>query len=100
MKHLPLTVMALAVFLVSAGCGTTGKDFNEAGFQKIVNGTTTKQELKYLFGPPFKTGVQNGRETWTYEFNEYRLFGSNRTKDISIVFNPDGTVKSHQFMTN
>ena len=100
MKTLMSYVLALGMLFFFGGCGTTGKNFNSAGFQKIVNGTTTKEEVKYLLGPPFKTGIQNGNETWIYEYNEYRLIGANKSKDITIDFNPDGTVKSHQFMSD
>ena len=53
-----------------------------------------------MFGSPFKRGVQNGYKTWTYEYNFYNALGNNITKDIIIVFNQSGIVKSHQMMTN
>ena len=82
------------------GCGTTGKNFNESLHKNIVVGTTTHKEIQAMFGSPFKKGIQNGYKTWTYEYNFYNALGNNITKDIIIVFNQSGVVKSHQMMTN
>ena len=53
-----------------------------------------------MFGSPFKNGVQNGYPVWTYEYNFYNSLGSDITKDMVIVFDHRGVVKSHQMMTN
>jgi hypothetical protein len=90
----------MAVMLFVYGCGTTGRNFNESLYKNIVAGTTTHREIKTMFGPPFKKGVQNGYKTWTYEYNFYNALGNNITKDLIIVFTQGGVVKSHQMMTN
>ena len=96
---LVLNILLLAnLFFI--GCGTTGKNFNESLHKNIVVGTTTHKEIQAMFGSPFKKGVQNGYKTWTYEYNFYNALGNNITKDIIIVFNESGIVKSHQMMTN
>ena len=96
---LVLNILLLASLLF-IGCGTTGKNFNESLHKNIVAGTTTHKEIQAMFGSPFKRGVQNGYKTWTYEYNFYNALGNNITKDIIIVFNQSGIVKSHQMMTN
>ena len=93
-------IWIFGVLLLFSGCGTTGKDFDDSRIQKIVNGISNKNEIKVLLGEPFKIGVQNGFETWTYEYNEYNMIGPSRSKDAIIVFTPDGIVKSHQYMVN
>ena len=90
----------LLTSLLFIGCGTTGKNFNESLHKNIVVGTTTHKEIQAMFGTPFKKGVQNGYKTWTYEYNFYNALGNNITKDIIVVFNQSGVVKSHQMMTN
>ena len=96
---LVLNILLLAnLFFI--GCGTTGKNFNESLHKNIVVGTTTHKEIQAMFGSPFKKGIQNGYKTWTYEYNFYNALGNNITKDIIIVFNESGIVKSHQMMTN
>lgn len=95
-----LNIILLTGVLFVCSCGTTGKNFSESLYKNIVVGTTTHKEIQAMFGPPFKQGVQNGFKTWTYEYNVYKALGNNITKDIIIVFNEGGVVKSRQMMTN
>lgn len=85
---------------MGAGCGTAGKNFDESKISKIVNGTTHRGEIVKMFGQPFKTGIQNGQPVWVYEYNRYNSLDSDKSKDLIIVFGPDGVVQSHQFMSN
>jgi len=82
------------------GCGTVGKEFDESLYANIVKGTTTHKDIRTMFGPPFKTGVQNGDSVWTYEYNYVNTFGTDIIKDMIIVFSKNGVVKSHQLMTS
>lgn len=95
-----LKIIILSVLFFAAGCGTAGKNFNESLYENIVKGTTTQQEIHAMFGAPFKKGVQNGFSVWTYEYNYYNSLGNNIMKDMVIVFDQRGVVKSHQMMTN
>tara|TARA_Y100001960_G_scaffold97985_1_gene105343 strand:- start:1115 stop:1450 length:336 start_codon:yes stop_codon:yes gene_type:complete len=88
----------LTLFLLA--CGTVGKEFNESLYANIVKGTTTQKEIGIMFGPPFRKGIQNGDHVWTYEYNYVNAFGTDTIKDMIIVFNKNGVVKSHQLMTN
>ena len=93
----------LATIILAAlisGCGTAGKNFDESLYSNIVKGTTTHKEVKAMFGPPFKKGIQNGYPVWTYEYNYVNSFGSDIMKDMIIVLQKNGVVKSHQLMTN
>jgi len=93
-----LALMLLTIFFL--GCGTIGKDFDESLYANIVKGTTTHKEILSMFGSPFKKGIQNGYPVWTYEFNSVNSFQTDIIKDMIIVFEKNGVVKSHQFMTN
>jgi len=95
-----LNIILFAGLLLFYGCGTIGENFNESLYKNIVSGTTTHKEIQLMFGPPFKKGIQNGDKVWTYEYNTYNSLGNDTTKDMVIVFTPDGVVKSHQMMTN
>ncbi len=88
----------LVLFL--SACGTVGKEFNESLYANIVKGTTTHKEIRIMFGPPFRKGVQNGEHVWTYEYNYVNAFGTDIIKDMIVVFDKNGVVKSHQLMTN
>ena len=85
--------------LVLGGCGC-GKNFNESKTENFSNGVTTQVEAKMIFGKPFKTGIQNGQPVWVYEHNRYYLIKDDTSKDLVIVFDPNGVVQSHQFMTS
>lgn len=95
-----LNIILLTILLFAFGCGTAGKDFDESLYKNIAVGTTTHNDIQSMFGPPFKKGVQNGSRVWTYEYNLYNSLGSDINKDMIIVFDQNGVVKSHQMMTN
>lgn len=97
-RFLPIGIL-LAILAVT-GCGTSGKEFNEALYDSIENGHTTQEEVESMFGQPFKKGVQNGKEIWVYEHDKYRLIGKDTSKDMVIVFNDSGVVETHQFMSS
>ena len=96
-----LMIIVMISILTFVGCGgTVGKKFNTYKIESIVNGTTTQTEIENIFGKPFKTGIQNGKPIWIYEYNRYNLLKDETSKDLIIVFGPSGVVQSHQFMSN
>ena len=95
-----LSIGILLAVLAATGCGTSGKEFNEVLFDSIKNGHTTQEEVESMFGHPFKRGFQKGKEVWIYEYNKYRAFGTDTSKDMVFVFDNSGVVDTHQFMTS
>ena len=97
-----LNIRLAGTFLILflSACGTVGKEFDEMLYANIVKGTTTHKEIRAMFGPPFKKGIQNGDPVWTYEYNHVNTFGPDIIKDLIIVFGKNGVVKSHQLMSN
>ncbi|MFQ5483146.1 MAG: outer membrane protein assembly factor BamE [Nitrospinaceae bacterium] len=95
----PLAILIIGAWLL-AGCGTVGKEFDMALTKAVVNGQTTKQEVRSMFGKPFKTGIQNGEEIWIYERSQYSVMGNDFSKNLIVVFNPQGIVSSHQIMAS
>ena len=93
-------IIFLEIILILAGCGTVGENFNASKAKNIVNGISTREDIKIMFGKPFKTGVQNGKPVWVYEHNYYHLINDNASKNLIIVFGPNGVVQSHQFMAS
>jgi hypothetical protein len=91
----------LAAFLIcTTGCITIGKDFNSSDLGWLHSNTTGKSEIYRNLGEPFRTGVDQGKITWTYGYYRYRVFGETCTKDLIIYYNPDGTVSSYTFNTS
>lgn len=89
--------LALATTL---GCVTLGTNFPTASVSRIEKGISTKKEIRRAFGEPFRTGVDNGYESWTYVYNRWTPFGQTRSKDLYVVFNKDGTVRAYTFNSN
>lgn len=96
-----MRALALALLLTAAaGCVTLGENFPSASTAKIEKGVSTKKQIRRAFGEPFRTGVDNGFESWTYVYNRWTPFGKTRSKDLYIVFNKDGTVRAYTFNSN
>jgi len=93
-------IIFIGIILISNGCGTAGKSFDTSTARTILNGTTTRSEIKKIFGEPFKTGVQNGQPVWTYENHHYSILSDDTSEDLIIIFSSDGIVQSHQFMSS
>ncbi|MGC9324769.1 MAG: hypothetical protein ACP5G0_08505 [Desulfomonilia bacterium] len=85
--------------LLSAGCATVGRDFPDRRVSEIELKATTQDEIRAMFGPPWRTGIEDGQPTWTYGIYRYRLLGQTSTKDLVIRFNRQGIVTSYTFNT-
>ena len=93
-------VIVVGIILISNGCGTAGKSFNTSKVESIVNGITTRSDIKIMFGEPFKIGIQNGQPIWVYEDHYYSIIREETSKDLIIIFSHDGIVQSYQFMSS
>lgn len=89
-------VSALSV----TGCFTVGRNFTSTPVKSIEKGVSTKADVQKSFGDPFRTGLDDGYESWTYVYNRWMPFSMTRSKDLYIVFNKDGTVRSYTFNSN
>lgn len=100
MKRFTPIAVFLTGWLLLSGCGTVGNDFDLDLARSIVNGQTTQKDVADMFGPPFKTGVQNGHPIWIYEKNKYKAMGNDESKNLIVEFDESGVVRSHQIMSN
>lgn len=98
-RILRLAVVFAAVAAVAGGCATVGHEFPSSGVSEIRMGQTTQQQVKALFGDPWRTGVEDGRPTWTYGRYRYKLFGETQTKDLIVRFDEQSRVHSYTFST-
>jgi SmpA / OmlA family len=84
--------------LILVGCATVGREFPVGPVATLKVGQTTQQEVRQLFGEPWRTGVEDGRKTWTYGHYHYSAFGPAQTRDLVIRFDQDGEkVASYTF---
>jgi outer membrane protein assembly factor BamE (lipoprotein component of BamABCDE complex) len=106
-------MMAFACLMV--GCASVGNETLRAESEssvkgKVVEGKTTKSEVKSMFGSPLKTSfTDGGLEIWTYEFSKVsadavsyipivNLFGataSGTKKELVVMFNKDSVVQRY-----
>ena len=93
-------IILVGIILLPGGCGTAGKSFDTSKVESIVNGTSTRSDIKKIFGEPFKTGIQNGQSVWVYEDHHYSIIREGASKDLIIIFSPNGIVQSYQFMSS
>jgi hypothetical protein len=103
MKHkigfLEVLCAGLAFWFLTGGCATVGRDFPAARVPEISLGQTTQRQVRDLFGPPWRVGIEDGGRVWTYGKYRYRLFSPASTQDLVIRFNDQGVVSSYTYNT-
>lgn len=97
-RHLKLVGFAL-LLAVMVGCAAAGREFATHNVDQIRVGETTRADIQGLFGEPWRTGVEDGKRTWTYGKYRWSAFGDAETTDLVVRFNSDGTVSSYVFNT-
>jgi len=96
-----LKKVAVAGMLASlVGCATVGHNFNVAGVTELKIGETAKADVLELFGEPWRTGVEDGRETWTYGYYKYSAFTDAKTRDLVVRFDKNNKVVSYTFSSS
>jgi outer membrane protein assembly factor BamE (lipoprotein component of BamABCDE complex) len=83
--------------LALSACLTVGREFPSDRVGQLQIGKTTRDDVHRIFGEPWRTGVEDGRRTWTYGHYRYSLFGPAETQDLVIRFDPKGVVASYTF---
>ena len=79
------------------GCVTYGRDFGTTPVKNIQPNVTTQKEIFSYFGEPVRKGLDSGNETWTYSYHTYQIGQLVDSKELYVVFNKDGTVRSYSF---
>lgn len=90
-------ILGLVVFAL--GCFSVGSAFPTHKVSKIQIGKTTQDQVRSDFGAPWRTGLEDGDETWTYGRYVYGLGAPARTADLKIRFDRRGVVSSYTFST-
>jgi hypothetical protein len=98
LRNLLLGLVAI-VMLFSVSCATVGRDFPVDRVSDIRIGETTQKEIRAIFGPPWRVGIEDGQRTWTYGKYRYRAFRAASTQDLVIRFNERDVVASYTFNT-
>jgi outer membrane protein assembly factor BamE (lipoprotein component of BamABCDE complex) len=88
-----------SAIIFSAGCATVGHDFPVDQVKQIQIGQTTKEEIRTMFGEPWRVGLEDGLETWSYGQYKYQMFSEKDAKDLVVRFAGDEVVESYTFNT-
>ncbi len=90
---------AVCGLIILSSCATIGREFPVARVSDIRMGETTQNDVKEMFGPPWRVGIEDGLRTWTYGKYRYRLFGRASTEDLVVRFDSKNIVTSYTFNT-
>ena len=95
-KALTTLMLLAALSLPVTGCmPSVGRAFPVKQVRQIEIGSTTKFEIRQMFGDPWRTGIEDGFRTWTY--GEYSM---KMTRDLVIRFDDKSVVKSYSFSSS
>lgn len=100
--HGRLRAKAAALAFVAsllAACATAGREFPDSEVPKIRIGQTTQSQIRSMFGLPWRTGLENGQETWTYGRYRYSILAPESTSDLVVRFDATGEVVSYSYST-
>ena len=100
MKRVVVYLLFMFAVTTLAGCATMGNDFPGGYASTIVVSQTTRAEVENILGTPFRTGLDSGHPTSTYLFYRVGLFNQPVTKDLTVTYAPDNTVKSYSYNSN
>ena len=89
--------LVLMVSCLGTGCLSVGHEFPVEPVRKIEIGTTTREDVRGMFGEPWRTGIEDGERTWTYGCYRYSLFAEAATRDLVVRFDARGVVTSYTF---
>ncbi|MEN8262123.1 MAG: outer membrane protein assembly factor BamE [Nitrospirota bacterium] len=94
-----LILVSTSLIMLIAGCATVGQDFPTSRVSDIKIGQTTQNDIRSMFGSPWRVGIEDGQRTWTYGKYGYGLFTEKNAKDLLIRFDDNGIVASYTFST-
>ncbi len=94
-------VLVTVLTLGLAACASVlsvGREFPSPPRDAIRAGTTTKADLVKLFGEPTEVGIEDGDQAWRWIY--FKKGNPDLSKNLSVRFAADGTVKSYSFSSN
>ena len=94
----PILLWLISSVLV-ASCVTAGRSFRLDAPELIQMGVTTKADVQAQLGAPWRRGLEDGLETWTYGHYRYAAFRQARTRDLVLRFDERGVVVSYTYNT-
>jgi hypothetical protein len=76
-----------------------GYDFPGDQVRKIQIGQTSKEDIRAMFGEPWRVGLEDGLATWSYGQYTYQMFSEKDAKDLIVRFGANNVVESYTYNT-
>jgi hypothetical protein len=95
-----LSCLFMTCLIFAIGCASVGRDFPVENVSRIETGKSTQADIIRLFGNPWRTGLENGKITYTYGKYHYSVMSGTATSDLIIRFDEKNVVESYSFNTN
>ncbi len=97
LRMLTIVTLLAALSMPVTGCmpSMMGRPFPVQKVRQIELNKTTKAEIRQMFGEPWRTGIEDGKRTWTYA--EY---STSFARDLVIRFDEHGVVRSYSFSSS
>jgi hypothetical protein len=97
MTRAALARSAAAALLLLTACVKLGREFPVDPIQTLEIGRTTQADVQRAFGTPWRTGLEDGRPTWTYGRYRYSIFGAHHARDLVVEFDERGVLTSYTY---
>lgn len=91
--------LSIILLILLGGCATLGQEFDHRYVDQLVVDETRKAEVIQMLGEPWRTGRENGLETWTYGHYKFGVFRDEFAKDLVLKFDKQGILRFYSFNT-
>jgi len=96
-RNLMAVPLSMGVSLLLAGCVTVGLEFSKDAVEQLKPGQTTLEEVLKQFGNPVRTGLDDGKLSWTYLRYRATLGGELNGHDLIVKFDAQNKLASFSY---
>lgn len=95
MKNIFIAIVLGFTSLTVAGCASSGRQIEQSNIQKIVVGTTTKQQMLAMFGSPLSQAYgTEGKLTMLWHYVYVGPFGTGmKQQNLAVLFDQQERVE-------
>lgn len=100
MRRLMIQLAAVVSLLVMAGCASSGRKIEPTIVEKIVVGTTSKQQMIEMFGPPLSQSYgTEGKLTMLWHYVYVGPFGTGmKQQNLAVLFDQQECVEKYNLV--
>lgn len=96
----PALFLSFVVYIT--GCASNGREMSQENLDNIVIGTTTKDQMVAMFGPPLSQSFStDGKMTMLWYYVHVGAFVSSmRQQNLAVLFDENEVVEKYNFVNN